>query len=415
MSGVGGAARTVLATFVLSTLGGTLLVDPVRAGAPAVPAQPASVRRAPAPGTQPPALPQPGDSCVGESPTVAAAAPWAQRRMAPQNVWALTRGDGVLVAVVDTGVSAAAGGLSGAVQRGTDVVRAGGADQDCFGRGTALAGIVAARPVTGSPIVGIAPGATVLPVRIVDGKGKIAPGAIAGGIRAATAAGADVILLGVGTSAPDAALRDAVRAAVARDIVLVASVSDAKPTGTGGADLPWYPASDADVLAVGGVGANGAPTEVSPPEASVDLLAPATDAVSVAPRGNGHYSVGGPAVAAAYAAGAAALLRAYHPELHQAEVRRRLELTAEHPLGQWPDPRVGYGTLDLYAALTSLDTRESALPSYPARMVTLPAPAATAPAKLIAGAVAVGAIALAGLGYVSALVIRWGRRRRWRP
>jgi type VII secretion-associated serine protease mycosin len=396
-----------------AVLAATVLIGAVPAGPAPVALQPVV---APSPGSQPPALPQATGGCVGESPVVASTTPWALSRMAPQDVWPLTRGDGVVVAVLDTGVSSMASGLSGGVVRpGTDVVSPGPADRDCFGRGTALAGIVAARPVSGSAFVGIAPGATVLPVRIVDSQGKIPPGAIAKGIRAATTAGANVILLGVGTAAPDSDLKAAVKQAVERDIVIVAAVSDQKPSGNGQSAPALYPASDDQVLAVGGVGADGVPTETSPPEAGVDLLAPGAGAVSVGPSGPGHYSVSGPAVAAAYVAGAAVLVRAYHPELKQAEVRRRLELTAEHPLGAQHLPAVGYGTLDLYAAVSALDIQESPLPAHRPQPVTLPTPAAPPPPRRAAGPPAAGTVAAAALAYVSAILIRWGRRRRWRP
>ncbi|MET7753037.1 S8 family serine peptidase, partial [Micromonospora sp. NPDC005367] len=351
---------------------------------------------------------------AGRGAAVVDSPPWALRRMLPSTVWPLTRGRGVVVAVVDTGVSATATALRGAVRPGTDVVGSGAADRDCYGRGTALAGIVAARPVTGSGFVGMAPEATILPIRIVDAKGRVAPGAIAAGIRAATAAKADVILLGVGTTSPDAELRAAIHEAVGRDIVLVAAVSDeTKPTGSTQQVRPWFPAAHPDVVAVGGVDAKGVPTEKSPPEAGADLLAPAADAVSVAPRGNGHYSVAGPAVAAAYTAGAAALIRAHYPKLSQADVRRRLELSAEHPLGTWPAPGVGYGTLDLYNALTALELERTPLPSRPQVLRPLPTVAPAEPTKLIAGSVAAGMVGLAGLAYLSAMTVKWGRRRRW--
>ncbi|MEO3816718.1 S8 family serine peptidase [Plantactinospora sp. B24E8] len=409
------AARLTVAALLLVGGTGVLPSPPARAGAgtPGAVNRIAVARYAVA---EPPGLPQvTNGTCVGESPTVAQHTPWALGRTAPTDVWPLSSGEGVLVAVVDTGVSAAASGLTGAVRRGTDVVRGGRADQDCIGRGTALAGIVAARPVTGSVFVGVAPGATVLPIRIVDGRGEVATGAIAAGIRAATAAGVDVILLGVGTPEPDAELRAAVRAAVARDIVLVASVSDVKPSTTGQPPPPWYPAADRNVLAVGGINSKGVPTEKSPAEAGVDLLAPAEGAVSVAPRGTGHFAVGGPAVAAAYVAGAAALVRAYHPRLSEAEVRRRLELTAEHPLGEWPAPGVGYGTLDLYGAMTVLDLADTPRSVEQAAFVPIPARAPADPAKTVAGWVAAGIVGAAGVGYLSMLTVRSGRRRRWRP
>ncbi|MGW0436571.1 S8 family serine peptidase [Micromonospora sp. NPDC003197] len=407
-------AGVLVAALLLAGLVSTTASTPAHpATAPALAAQ--VVVTAPPAAADPPALPQVTAGCVGESPTMAATAPWAVSRILPSAVWPLTRGKGIVVAVIDTGVSSSSVALRGAVLRGTAVVGSGTADRDCYGRGTALAGIVAARPVTGSGFVGVAPEATILPIRVIDAEGKVPPGAIAAGIRAATAANADVVLLGIGTPAPDAELRDATREAIARDLVLVASVSDGSGSTGTTRPAPWYPAAYPDVLAVGGVDTNGVPTEESPPEAGVDLLAPAAGAVSVAPQGNGHYAVSGPAVSAAYAAGSAALVRAYYPTLSQAEVRRRLELTAEHPLGEWPTPAVGYGTLDLYHALTALEPARTPLPSRIAPLRPLPTAGPTDPTKVIAASLAASMVGLAGLAYLAAITVRWGRRRRWRP
>ncbi|MFC3499550.1 S8 family serine peptidase [Micromonospora krabiensis] len=394
--------RSTLAADVTAGAGDTLPAR-VRPGAVAAP-----------PAGSPPVLPTVTQGCVGESPVVAKSTPWAVRRVLPTAAWPLTRGEGVVVAVLDTGVSPAATALTGAVRRGNDVVGSGGGDRDCFGRGTALAGIVAARPLAGTGFVGVAPGATILPIRVVDARGKVPPGAIAAGIRAATAARADVILVGLGTTGGDPGLRAAIRDAVARDIVLVAAVAQAKQTGTTPSP-PWYPAAHPDVLAVGGIDVKGTLTEQSPPEAGVDLVAPASDAVSVAPRGDGHYAVTGAAVAAAYVAGAAALVRAYHPALSQAEVRQRLELTAEHPPGAWPTAGAGYGMLDLYQALSAVEPSRPPLTSRPDAVRPLPKPGPTEPTRLIAGSVSAGIAGLAGLAYLAAMTVKWGRRRRWRP
>ncbi|MEU4555160.1 S8 family serine peptidase [Micromonospora violae] len=400
----------LLAAALLSGVTAAALPDPARAGtARAVEEQVLSARVT----AEPPPLPTVTKGCVGPSPTVAETPPWALRRMVPSAVWPLTKGDGVVVAVVDSGVSAEATGLSGALRSGTDVTGSGRADRDCAGRGTALAGIVAARPITGSGFVGVAPGATIVPIRVVNGKGEVPDGALAAGIRAATAAKADVILIGFGTETPTADLRRAVREAISRDIVLVASISAEKATGTQ-SPAPWYPASDPDVLAVGGFDISGVPTEEVAPDAGVDLLAPGAGAVSLAPKGPGHYSVTGPAVAAGHAAGAAALLRAYYPKLSQAEVRHRLELAAEHPLGTWPVSPVGYGTLDLYKAITAVELREATLPTQAPVAPVLPAVPPIDSRNVIAAVVASGVIGLAGIAYLSMVTVRWGRRRRWR-
>lgn len=366
-------------------------------------------------GPAPPDLPSVVSGCVSASPVVARSVPWAQGRLAPASVWPLSTGTGVLVAVLDTGVSPAAAGLTGVAQHGVDVVKHGPADSDCPGRGTALAGIVAGRSVPDSPITGIAPGAGVVPIRVTDSEGRIPPGALAAGIQAAVLAGAQVILVGTGTPTPEPALRQAVDTAAVHNAVVVAPVAS-KGAGDPGQPTPvWYPAGYPGVVAVGGVDQSGSATEPVAKEARVDLVAPAVDAVAPGPAG-GHYKVGGTVVAAAYVAGAAALLRSYQPELSAAQVAQRLKETAEPaPVGR--DSRtLGAGTVDLYAAVCALDPAAVDSPvSLPVEAVTLPAPAAPDLAAAIAWRFAGGTIGLVALVLLAFLVVRQGRRRRWRP
>jgi hypothetical protein len=368
-------------------------------------------------GAVPPALPTGTDTCVGASPVSATRPSWPVARLAPQSVWPLSRGGGVVVAVVDTGVSAVPPALAGAVLPGTDIVRGGPADTDCRGRGTALAGLVAGRPVSGTTMVGLAPASTILPVRITDERGQIPASGLARGIRAATAGGAKVILVGTGVPTPDPDLRAAVDDAVAHDIVVVAPVAGRGGGGDVGADqVVWYPAAFEPVLAVGGVSPQGLPTEASPARAGVDLVAPGSGAVTAGPAG-GHYSVGGPAVAAAFVAAAAALVRAYFPTLSQAQVCRRLRLTAESPpAGARAAAALGAGEVDPYAAVTVIAPQEATVPvsgDGPAR-VTLPGTPPAGRAGTVAALVAAGAVAAAGLAFATVTTVIHGRRRRWR-
>ena len=357
---------------------------------------------------EPISLPSVTDECVGAAPTRAGTAPWAQQLMMPQLAWPLTRGGGVLVAVVDTGVSAKSPALAGAVLAGQDVVRPGPANTDCFGRGTAMAGIVAGRPVTGSPFVGMAPAAQVLPIRVVDEGGRMQPDAIAAGIAAATGAGAKVILVGTGvaTTTATAALRAAVDAALARDIVVVAAVNE--EAGARQQTAVWYPAGYQAVIAVAGVDDTGTYTGTVAPEVRVDLVGPGRGSISVGPVGDGHYAVGGAAVAAAYVAGAAALVRAHNPALSPAGVRERLIATAEQPTN-------GSKLVDPYAAVAAvapkpLVTVTAGEPGALTLPGTPPSPVQPRAAGTFAAA-AIGAVLVATLALV---IARRGARRRWR-
>ncbi|MEV4844675.1 S8 family serine peptidase [Micromonospora matsumotoense] len=360
---------------------------------------------------EPPPLPTTTGHCVGPSPVTARETPWALRLLAPQAIWPLTRGAGVVVAIVDTGVSAAAPALAGAVRAGVDVA-GGRADSDCAGRGTALAGIVAARPTSGVGPTGLAPDAEILPVRITDPNRRISPARLATGIRLATAARADVILVatGVTTTTPD--LAAAVQAAIDRDVLVVAAVSDRG--GENGGDPPvGYPAGFPTVLAVNAIGVDGRAGPVAV-DAGTDLAAPGAG-LGIAPRGAGHYTVGGAAVAAAYVAGVAALVRAYRPELSQAEVRARLERTAVPAPGGGRDPRTGGGTLDAYAAVAALAPRQAGPPvpitAGPVAVPTVPGPSRAA---RVAGLTALGALVATLLG-AAALRTRRAPRRTCPP
>ncbi|MEV0134992.1 S8 family serine peptidase [Dactylosporangium sp. NPDC050688] len=333
----------------------------------AVPLPAAAGQAEPVPGELP-ALPNPAGGCVPASSTVQRGQGWAQARMAAPTVWPLTAGDGVTVAVLDTGVSPAAPALAGAVLAGVDVVGPGRGDSDCLGRGSFLAGLVAGRPVAGTDFAGVAPAATILPVRVTDARGKLTADTIAAGLRAAVTGGARVVLIATSVPASSVALRDAVDLAVSRDVVVVAAVAAGSGTAAPPVDA-GYPARYAPVLAVAGVSPGGGLVERSAP---ADLVAPGDDAVSVGPSGTGHYTGSGNGVAAAYVAGAAALVRSYHPALPAAEVARRLTATAA-PLTA---AGTGAGLVDGYDAVAAVEVGAApgvppagsvALPGVPAR------------------------------------------------
>ena len=351
-----------------------------------------------------PALPSGDKACVGSSPVTAERPAWGQLRMNAEAVWPLSKGGGVRVAIVDSGVSSAAPALAGAVLPGADVVAGGTADNDCKGRGTVLAGLVAARPIDDSPLVGVAPDAQVLPVRIAGVDGKVDAKRIADGIRAAVAGGAGVVVVGVGVPTPSDDLFQAARAAEAANVVVVAPVSgDTDPQ-------VWFPAAYPTVIAVNGEGPDGKATVQAPVAAGVDLVAPAA-AVSLAPVGTGHYTVAGTAVAAAYAGGAAALLRGRHPDLTAQQVRSRLETTAEHPLRQADLATLGAGSVDAYAAVAVLDADPVTLPGDPAPLALPVAPPAPA-APRIAALTGVAAVTAAAMATAVLAWVRQSRRRR---
>jgi subtilisin family serine protease len=196
--------------------------------------------------------------------------------------------------------------------------------------------------------------------------------------------------------------------------VVVAAVNDRGATTAGDPPDVWFPAAYQEVIAVAGVNLDGKPSQTSQPAAGVDLLGPDVGAITGGPAGEGHYSVGGSAVGAAYVAGTAALLRSYRPALTRAQARERMELTAEHLPGVAHSATAGAGTIDPYAALSVVDPALAArVISPPPDRVVLPAPPAPDPAVIRARLLG-SAIATVTLVVLGAIATIQTRRRRLR-
>ncbi len=349
--------------------------------------------------------------------------PWAQQVLDLRAVWPHTRGAGVTVAVVDSGVDADHPQLRRNVLRGRNFFETAGlpGNFDCVSHGTGVAGIIAAAPVPGIGFHGVAPDVRILPVRITaqdiaeNGQSlRIDLSALARGIRYAVDAGASVMNLSVSGYADFPALRSAVAYAVARDVVVVAAVGNGQQEGAG--ELPSFPAAYDGVLGVGAIDIDGARTSTSQVGPYVDLVAPGAGVLTTT-RVAGHAYVNGTSYAAPFVAATAALVRSARPELSAREVARRLLATASPARGD--RHAYGAGVVNPYRAVTDgLDLSEPA--ALPGHTPVPPDEAALAEAAWHehAGAVATwAAVAILGviaLAVLVAVTVPRGRRRRWR-
>lgn len=359
------------------------------------------------------ATPALAQSCAASagSPVIEAAS-WGQQRMGAERAWPQTTGE-VVVAVLDTGVSAATASLQGVVLPGTDLA-GGTGDVDCFGRGTFVASLIAGRAVDGTEFVGMAPGATILPVRLTSDPESLflstdLPGLLARGITAAVEGGARVIAMPLTAASSSPELEQAVQAAVAADVLVVAAA--AAPT----TDALAFPASIDGVLSVAPLDEDGG-ADPSQLGAAPDVAAPSGGLVGAVPDGAGHVTGDEADLSVAYAAGAAALVRAERPELTAAEVADRLAATADPstaPLaeGMTSDPSLGHGVIDPVAAVSRLDPESIAVASDETPELDMPVEPDERPSDL-ALLVGIGliAVALAVLGPVAGIVSV--RRRR---
>jgi hypothetical protein len=294
---------------------------------------------------------EPAASGCAAAPTSSRSSNWAALRMAPEQAWALTRGQGVIVAVIDSGVDASLPELSGRVAVGSDVVTGSGrGNTDCLGSGTAMASIIVGQPDQTSTLSGIAPQSTVLPVRVAITRPVAAVADQASAVEVAVAAGASVVALGSYVDSGDPTVASAVSDAVRHNVVVVAGAPTDPRTG------PSPPG--AGVLRVGGVGVDNT-TVVAYRPGDVDVVAPGVDITILGISGTGEQSGSGTPLAVAFAAGEAALVRSAHPGLTASQVVHRIEATADRLGPSAPDARYGWGLINPSAAVTAVLSEET--------------------------------------------------------
>lgn len=235
-----------------------------------------------------------------------------------------TRGAGITIAVLDTGVAYTHPGLAGHLVAGYDFIDndSSAAEEQggvAWGHGTHVAGIIAR----------VAPDSKIMPVRVLDANGSGTTLLLAYGIDWAVQNGADVINLSLGAEFDSEVLMQTIAQAQAAGVVVVAAAGNENRSGA------EYPASYAGVIGVTAVfpaGAGGAASFAKADFANygadlVDLAAPGVGVVStiVGPNGLGYAAWSGTSMAAPFVSGAAALVRQSDPALSPAEVEGLLE------------------------------------------------------------------------------------------
>jgi type VII secretion-associated serine protease mycosin len=365
----------------------------------------------------------------------AAEQPQLQAVEAPA-AWRLSQGRGVTVAVLDTGVDATAADLAGSVTTGPDYTL--GADPPGYQpphlHGTFIASLIAGHgsgPSDDGGIIGVAPAARVLSVRVILDDQEPGLGvynsnpryadAIDDGIRYATQHGAQVINMSLGTGDATRGMQAALGYAVSHGVLVVASAGNSGRPGPG--YTPYsYPAAFTGVVSVAAVDQAGQRASFSDQNSSVELSAPGVSIIGAGPGGD-YLQASGTSPASAFVAGVAALIRSAYPRLSPAQVAQALISSARRrPAGGY-SPSTGFGEVDAVAALHAAGRLAAARPAagLAARghFATAPGPVQVThrdPARIavLAGVAAAGAagmiIALVALTLLTARTARDRRR-----
>lgn len=272
--------------------------------------------------------------------------------------WQYTRGAGVTIAIIDTGVDSSHQDLQGVVVGGTDVSGIGRADgQQPVGvsseHGTMVASLAAGRGNSGgNGVIGSAPEASILSVSMsFQGTSVPADQQIAKAVVWAVDNGADIISLSLTRNTREwpESWDEAFGYAEDNDVVIVAAAGN-RGSGT---EVVGAPATMPGVLTVGGVDRAGfASASASSQGITIGVMAPSEDLVGAYP-GNQYAEWAGTSGATPIVAGIVALVRAAHPQLDAANIINRILSTATPVTASTPDPLYGYGLVDAYQAVVA--------------------------------------------------------------
>jgi subtilisin family serine protease len=301
---------------------------------------------------------------------------WYLGTLGVRQAWSITKGAGIKVGVIDSGVDGSIPDLRGAVGAGTDVSGNDNGQQPVDGdnHGTNVASVLAGRghgPGHSAGVIGTAPAATIIPASyaVATGDDK-SPDAI----RWAVDHGVTVLNLSYVSDFPGQ--QDAVRYAESKDVVVVASTGDVFAGSERNTMLP--PAALPGVLAVTGVDENlksdpgavvGKGTAIAAPFSTTPsnkFSGSAKTGLPVAnPRNDpsgAYIERTGTSLSAPIVAGIVALVRQQFPDLDAANVINRIIKTATPAGGSVPNDTYGYGIINAYKALTATVPKVSANP-----------------------------------------------------
>jgi subtilisin family serine protease len=223
------------------------------------------------------------------------------------DAWLVSQGEGVKIAVLDTGIQEDHPDINDNILPGTNIVNPGKPPIDKVGHGSHVAGIICAEN-NDIGVVGVAPKSKVIPVKVLgdDGTGSFLN--VAAGIHWAIKQEVDLICMSLGSPRPLQQVRRAIQLADKKGIVVFVAAGN-----MGQSDEVFYPAAYPETIAIGSIDKDFKRSKFSSTGKNLDFMAPGGSILSTVPI-NWYGIMSGSSMAAPWVCGVAALLLSYARE-----------------------------------------------------------------------------------------------------
>ena len=276
--------------------------------------------------------------------------PWGVERVNATIVHPITKGSGIKIAVLDSGIDYTHPDLNDNYKGGYDFINYDNDPMDDYGHGTKVAGVIAAED-NSFGIVGVSPEASIYGVKVIrnDGAGYLS--SVIQGIEWAIDNDMDIITMSLGTQIPSISFENAVNNAYNSGVLVVASAGN---LGGNTPDTVVYPAKYDSVIAVSAIDRNNNLASFSSIGPAVELTAPGLFTTSTLMGGN-YSSFSGTSAAAPYVSGVAALLMVLEPSLTNVQIRQQLQMGAIDLGGPGRDTKFGFGLTNAVIETPSLN------------------------------------------------------------
>jgi subtilisin family serine protease len=292
---------------------------------------------------------------------------WGMTKIQAASAWDLAQGNGILVAVVDTGVDHSHPDLAANIWsnpgeipgnsvdddgngyvddvRGWNFVSNTNAPTDGHSHGTHVSGTIAAVGNNGVGVIGVAPSAKIMGIKGLGNDGSGYDADLAQGILYAADNGADVINMSWGGTGDSPVIEEAIRYAHSLGVVLVAAAGNSAIDAS-----QFLPAKYAAVVTVSAFNSADVMASFSNFGTKIDVAGPGVSIQSTVPGGY-YSSYNGTSMACPHVAGLAALVLSQHPSLTNEQVRQVIRRTADDVSTAGFDTHSGFGRINAFRAL----------------------------------------------------------------